>query len=326
MIIFISLGVLLHLVYLYTTIEGDITSHLKKLKWYYLAVLAILAVMPTIFHSFRLYLWSRFVGHPLEYNDALTVVISNDLGSALTPTVVGGGPVKLAMLMSKGMPGTKATFLVLLSATEDIVFYAIGIGLSLYYVQDSLGTLVGSLVEHKLVLIIIVVSFMALYLSSWLKNLIYKILLSWFSQKVKKKVLEWKDKSMLHLKKIGNAYVDIYHRGKLLFLLSLTCLILQWMAKFSVLAVILYALDIDFTYFVIYIKQWILTLGLLIVPTPGASGGAEAAFLLMFGDILSGDTMKLIMSIWRFFTYFFMMFTSVVIFQFLSRRTLNQKS
>ncbi len=319
LIIFIGIGILCHLAFLYFTVEGDITESLKKLKWYYLIPLGILAVLPTVFHALRLFVWSKFVDHPLTFKDAMTIIISNDLGSALTPTIIGGGPVKLAMLISKGMSTSKATFLVLLSATEDIVFYAIGIALSMYYMHDTLATLLTSLAEKKLLLYTILVVIIALMLLPRIGIRIPSLINKMLPERISSKLSSVGQSAKSSLYKIWNAYKDIYKRGKLLFLFSLTFLFLQWMAKFTILAILLHALGIDFTLFEVYIKQWILTMGLLFVPTPGASGGAEAAFVLMFGDLLTGDIMKIIMSVWRFFTYFFMMFTSVIIFQFIGR-------
>lgn len=319
LIIFIGVGILCHLAFLYFTVEGDITADLKKLKWYYLLPLSILALMPTVFHALRLFVWSRFVKHPLKFKDALTVIISNDLGSALTPTIIGGGPVKLGMLISKGMSASKATFLVLLSATEDVVFYAIGIILSLYYMHDTLGVFLDSLAEKKIIFYSIIGVVIALIIlprfGVHIPSLINKSLPNVLSRRLS----NFGDKVNESLSNLWNAYKDIFKRGKLLFLFSLTFLFLQWMAKFTILAILLHAVGIDFTLFEVYIKQWILTMGLLFVPTPGASGGAEAAFVLMFGDLMTGDILKVIMSAWRFFTYFFMMFTSVVIFQFIGR-------
>lgn len=47
---------------------------------------------------------------------------------------------------------------------------------------------------------------------------------------------------------------------------------------------------------------------------PGSSGGAEAAFLILFKDNLTGDIQNLVVSTWRFFTYYFILILSVIIF------------
>jgi len=97
-------------------------------------------------------------------------------------------------------------------------------------------------------------------------------------------------------------------------LLSVLILFFQWFTKFTILAFILHSLNIHFSWFDMYIKQWIVWMSMLVIPTPGSSGGAEAAFLILFKDNLTGDLQNLVVSTWRFFTYYFILILSVIIF------------
>jgi uncharacterized protein (TIRG00374 family) len=101
-------------------------------------------------------------------------------------------------------------------------------------------------------------------------------------------------------------------------LLSLVVLFTQWTIRFSVLLILLTALDIDFEIFQIYIQQWIVYLTMIFIPTPGASGGAEATFYLIFEKSLPKDLLPLITSTWRFFMYYLMLLFAVCIVQFTS--------
>ena len=101
-------------------------------------------------------------------------------------------------------------------------------------------------------------------------------------------------------------------------LLSLTVLFVQWTIRFSVLIILLTALEIDFKIFQMYIQQWIVYLTMIFIPTPGASGGAEATFYLIFEKNLPRDLLPLITSTWRFFMYYLMLFFAVFIVQFTS--------
>ena len=63
-------------------------------------------------------------GLPHQFKSAFAIVMANDIGAAITPTAVGGGPVKIGMLVNKGMPAPKATFYGFVVSTEDIIFTA----------------------------------------------------------------------------------------------------------------------------------------------------------------------------------------------------------
>jgi uncharacterized membrane protein YbhN (UPF0104 family) len=53
---------------------------------------------------------------------------------------------------------------------------------------------------------------------------------------------------------------------------------------------------------------------MLFIPTPGASGGAEASFLLIFGKSIPSEISFLIVSIWRFFTYYYVLIACVILY------------
>ena len=107
-------------------------------------------------------------------------------------------------------------------------------------------------------------------------------------------------------------------KGKIKFAFSITIVFIQWFAKSSILAVLLYALNVDIEFKNIYLKQWLVWLTMIFIPTPGATGGAEASFFLLFGSIIPKNVLTLTVSTWRFFTYYFIMMSAVLIFQITS--------
>jgi hypothetical protein len=268
-------------------------------------------------------MWSSFIKHPLSFREVFPIIIVNDLGAALTPTVLGGGPVKLALLIKKGMPPQKATFLVLLSAVEDVFFYTFGIILSMIYLKNTIAKIIISLASHKIILATIFVLFLFPIVfrktnRRLLKYLVSNLPVKWidFIYKVRQKVKEY-------LSDIGTTFKSLANEGKLRLALSIIILFFQWITKFSILAVILYSLGINFSWFTMYIKQWLIYVSMLIIPTPGASGGSEAAFLYLFGKDIGGDLSNIIVSTWRFFTYYFILIISVLTLNIFNRELLK---
>ena len=127
-----------------------------------------------------------------------------------------------------------------------------------------------------------------------------------------------------YLSEIGAIFRLVIQKGKLRFLLSLSMLIMQWMTKFSILAVLLISLNVDFTWFDMFIKQWLITVSMLVFPTPGAAGGSEAAFLYIFKNEVSGDLANLIVSSWRFFTYYFTLIIAIFTLSFFTKALLSK--
>lgn len=318
--IFVGFGVIAHMTFLLLTTDAKTLSELTKLRYPYLIAIAILAMLPWVFHSFRMMLWTRFIGYPLGFRDCINVIVANDLGSALTPTVVGGGPVKFAMLRRKGLDSAKASFIVLLSGTEDAIFYLIGALLAAYYLGDSVIHFFDNISENSLGLSTISIAIIFLIFLRVLKVDWWTPILNFLPNTTRLKISKWGKILKNTFLEIANNFIEVYKRGKLRFILSLSLLILQWISKFSILMVLLVALNIEVSYLNVLINQWIIWMSMLFIPTPGASGGAEAAFLFMFKNKLSGEAITLIISTWRFFTYYFIVILSIVIFQLIMAR------
>jgi len=79
-------------------------------------------------------------------------------------------------------------------------------------------------------------------------------------------------------------------------------------------------MGVDFKPFQMYLQQWIVYITMMFIPTPGATGGAEASFYLIFDGEIPKKLLTLIVSIWRFFTYYFMLFTAIILVQLFSVR------
>lgn len=310
----IGIGLLVHAIFLASTIDPRSFELLFRIKWYYIVGITFFAICPWLGHAFRIVMWSRFLDYPINFKTAFAIVMANDIGAAITPTAVGGGPVKIGMLVSKGMPAPKATFMVLLSATEDIIFYAIGILFTMVYMHEVIEKLGLYLVHHSDVLIgAVILVILAIVFWKYVRRGIGKLVQllpgSWQTW------LATARNNMGHyFSDIGQTYLDVIKTGKLRLLLSVLILFFQWFTKFTILALVLHSLNIPFSWFDMYIKQWIVWMSMLVIPTPGSSGGAEAAFLILFKDNLTGDMQNLVVSTWRFFTYYFILILSVIIF------------
>ncbi|MBK8346960.1 MAG: flippase-like domain-containing protein [Saprospiraceae bacterium] len=107
-------------------------------------------------------------------------------------------------------------------------------------------------------------------------------------------------------------------KRKLKMVLSMLMLYIQWLSKFSVLIVILHAFIIDFNTIQIYVRQWVIYITMLFIPTPGASGGAEASFLLIFGKVFPLISPISSCRYGRLFTYYFLLVAVVIFYSLLS--------
>lgn len=315
LVIVVSVGIVAHLVFLLLTNEKNIFQYVSQIKLQYVFLILVLLSMNWIGHGLRIVIWTHYLKQRLKFLTGVKIAIYTELGQAITPTLIGGGPIKLALFIRNGLSTGKAGFLTLLGGVEDFIMYSSVFVISCFYAKDSVFKIVeaiGYFVTEKWDVILMVLA--ALFI---LRIIFKKLNWSIVPQKYNQ---AWEN-LMIELK--SGWHEMIYTFGKVIrngfgyFLISFTILILQWTSRFTVLIVLLYALGVEFEPVQIYLQQWIVYLTMIFIPTPGATGGAEATFFLLFDGEIPKDLLPLIVSTWRFFIYYLMLFTAVTLVQVL---------
>lgn len=323
LILFIALGVGAHIIFVLSTTERSLLNYLGELSVPHLLVILILIICPWLGYAFRIRMWSGFLAEKISYADALRVVITADVASALSPTAVGGAPVKAALLLNRGYAHGSVGFMLTYGIIEDIIFYTTGIILAGIFstglLTDIMVQFSNFVLENKMVitLSILIITVYVLMIRLGLIP-VYLRLSHYLPQRFKQMISSTKGKFYKSLQAMKSNFTLVWHHGKLRMVVSFIVLLMQWMAKFSVLVVILHAFTIDFETIQIYVRQWVIFVTMLFIPTPGASGGAEASFLLIFGKSIPSDLAFLVVSVWRLFTYYFILLMAVALYTLLS--------
>lgn len=319
LILFISFGVMAHIIFVLTTTERSLLTYLTKLSFGHIAIILGLMIFPWIGYAFRVVMWSSFLKEKITFADALRVVITADLASALSPTAVGGAPVKAALLLNRGFRPGSVGFMLSYGIIEDIIFYTTGIVLAGFF-SAGLITSIGKgglsfVSDYGMYLSVAFVVFLIyIYLLKKKKIPVGFRIMTYLPEKMKTKIYALRSNFAQSLTDMKANFKFVFSHGKLRMLIGIIVLFAQWMSKFSVLLVILHAFDIDFETIQIYIRQWVVYVTMLFIPTPGASGGAEASFLLIFGKSIPSNITYLVVSVWRLFTYYFILLAAVLFY------------
>ncbi|KXK36323.1 MAG: flippase-like domain-containing protein [Saprospiraceae bacterium] len=323
LILLISLGIAAHIIFVLSTTEKSLLSYLNRLDVWHVLIIMGLLFTPWSLYALRVYIWSKFLGEKITYRDLLRIVITSEMASAVSPPAVGGAPVKAALLLNYGFSAGSAGFLLAYGVIEDIIFYATGILFATFLsigVISDIKIAVGSFVSAHAMWMLIVIGILIVYISLLKSGRMPRQLklTNYFSVGMKRKLVQFQSK-------LNEAFTDLranfkiaLQSGKLVMLVSISLLFLQWMARFSILLVILHAFGIDFDAIQMYLRQWIVYVTMLFIPTPGATGGAEAFFLLIFGHSIPKDISFLIVSLWRFCTYYLVLMMAVILYNVIS--------
>jgi len=265
-------------------------------------------------------LWTKFLNVPLKFKECFRIAVTTDLGSSITPTLIGGGPIKLGMLMKKKISAGKAGTLTLLGGFEDFIMYLGAFITACFFLKDTIVSVFVNLYYTLKENVLSVGSAIFLFfLLRWtLKTFFSKSLTSFIPLRLSRL---WRKISLSFIRgfnEMKEAFKLILKRGKLRFILSFSVLLIQWTAKFTILLVILTALKLPYSAPQMYLQQWLVYLSMIFIPTPGATGGAEASFYFIFNGEVDKKFLPLIVSVWRFFTYYMILFSAVVMVQLFS--------
>jgi uncharacterized protein (TIRG00374 family) len=96
----------------------------------------------------------------------------------------------------------------------------------------------------------------------------------------------------------------IAERGKVRLALTILISTIQWLCRYSVLTALVMSLGLPAQPLVFFSLQVILFAAMNAVPTPGAAGGAEALFALLYRPFIPAESITLVMVGWRFFTFY----------------------
>ena len=275
-----------------------------ELSWQYILPAALLALLPWFWHGVRLAIWGRFFGVRISALNLLRIAVATDVGGVVMPQAVGGAPVKMAMLVQQGYKPGQAATLALLGNFEDVVFYALLIPTSLLLSHPG---------ENPL----------WQYAAVFLEKYSYPILLFlavaaggyWVLKKYvvrrrsadENKPSRWRTLAS----EFRAAARMVRQKGHKPFLLSLLAMAAQWLTRFAILPAVLLAMGFSGDLMPFFLLQWMVFVAMTLVPTPGATGGAEAAFLMVFGKIIPAAAVVPALSGWRFLTYYFVLLAGV---------------
>lgn len=248
----------------------------------------------------------------LTWTSSLYVIILWEFASAVTPSVVGGTAVAVFILWKEGIKPGKALGYVLLTAIFDNLFFVLAAPLALVFGMEHLFPHVSedsALLESSMSLLF--------FLSYGLITL-YTFIMA-FALLINPRLFKWvliKITSIRILKKWRYA---AYERGTEMILaseqlkgmgkkfwlyLSLSTIFI-WSSRYLLLNFLMAAfVNISFAdHILIFGKQIILWVVMLISPTPGSSGTAEYFFPIFFQENL-GDYTLIVNLLWRLFTYY----------------------
>ncbi len=251
-----------------------------------------------------------FSSGQLSWKQAFRVIMLWEFTSAITPSTVGGTAVAVVYVHKEGLSVGKSAAMVMLTAFFDEFFFALCFPLAVVIVGwDTLFSFPGA------------GAIVPLVIAGYFVKLILAVLLSYglfFNAKglggVLIKIFSWRPlrRWQESVKKTANDIVlsskEIKNYRPAFWIKAFLATSLSWCSRFLVANAIFMAFIVVSDQLLVFARQLVMWVPMIISPTPGGAGFAEYIFSNFLGDIVTtqegAGMTALIALLWRAVTFY----------------------
>jgi len=280
----------------------------------YILLAGLFTIIPWFTNVGRLLIWTRFLGTKLSFIEGFRIIVYSELGAAVSPTAIGSAPVKIGLLMQKRMSPGSAISLASITSLEDFAFFIIAIPAS-FIISSALDLsffpVILNTIQEKVLWVVGIVVLILLFIFGI--YIIFKNNKGKYASNMKNFIIKLKNIYV----DFKQAYLTIATKGKLRFLLSATLTGIQWICRYSIITALAASLGIATKPVLFFLLQWIVFTLAIFIPTPGATGGAEATLFFIFHSFLPEGKMGIITAGWRILSLYIFLLMGGMIFMLL---------
>jgi uncharacterized protein (TIRG00374 family) len=255
----------------------------------------------------------------LTWRQAFRVIMLWEFTSAITPSTVGGTAVAVVFLHKEGMTVGKSTSVVLATSFLDELYFVIMlplmiilVGRNALFITSLQGTGISFLNELAIItgigysvilLWVLLVGYGLFFNPEGISKLINKI----FSLPL---IRRWQTSANKAGNDIIESSLELKRKPFKFWLKAMTATILSWTARYWVVNAILVAFFTLKDHLLIFARQLVTWIMMIISPSPGGSGFAELILGRYISDqipadpLIAGSIALAIAIIWRIISYY----------------------
>ncbi len=288
-----------------------------SLKWLIISCIGILMYWVTdawLLKDISSYLYDG----KFSYWDALKVGLIGLYYGALTPSATGGQPMQVMYMRRDNIHAGAGTGIVCVKfvAYELSLCFIYIVLMCLkggyYYSYNSQVfwlTILGFVINLAIVLFIVIIMINKAFIlrtgTKWINKLSEKSIF-------KRKIIKDKEKSFESFNRTVSEFTDVIiyiRKNKLRFLGSFIISTFNLLLLFAMMYFVYKTMGLSQHGIVdILALNTFMYMAVSLVPTPGSAGASEGAFYLLFSGIFPESIMFISMLLWRFYTYYLILF------------------
>ena len=323
-------------VILFFTIDTDTLSGLQNCNIWFLLLAVLMHVVSIAFWALRIMAMSRSLGYKVPFLHTFNLVCSNQFIASVTPSQVGGEPVRIYELNKAGVPVAEATAVVLMERVFDAVILIAGAVIGVLLLNLGLEGIVFP--EAYLIISYVAIGvfaaalvlFILLARAPSLGKRVVQAVVGFFMRKFLKKWSEEKRETSMAslLEQVGRFYVALdcfMTKSKKGIFFGVFWTALFWVNEFVLVSVILLGLGLEPHFLLTFVLMILVTVILMIPLTPGGAGVAEVSLGGFFSFIVPTSLLGIFVLIWRLIIYYFNLLTGFIATLLILRREAKGK-
>lgn len=305
----------------------DIVNVLSKVNIFWIVIAIFLVLICWLLKASTITLFSKNFNKKYSFKSAMIMTLSTQFFNAITPFSSGGQPFQVYALSKNKIKTNQAISVVAVSfICYQIALVLIGIISILinnvFHMFDKI-TLLQKLVTIGFSINVFVIALtLVLVFSKKINKKVAKILINLLN---KINIVKNKDEA---IEKVNDKLLEFYNSGKVLlnnkkdFVIGIFYNFISIICLYMIPIIIIFSIGNYKSLNIIssiVCSSYTMMIGSF-VPLPGGIGGIEYGFINFFGQYLNGPILKVLMLLWRFFTYYFGMFLGILTLNFMKRR------
>jgi uncharacterized protein (TIRG00374 family) len=309
----------------------------KSAFWLFVAIM--LVVLRTFFYMLRIRILTN---NDLSWSQAFRVIMLWEFSSAITPSTVGGTALAVIFLHKEGINTGRSTAVTLVTSFLDELYFVIMlpllillIGGKAIFITSLQGTgieLLNNLVTVTIIGYVIILVWVLLVGYGLFINpaAISKFIISIFRLPFLRR---WASSAVKAGTDLIESSIELKKESLKFWFKALLSTFLTWTSRYWVVNAILLAFFAISNTFLVFAREMVLWIIMIVSPTPGGSGFAEIILGRYISDLLPVDPVNVggvalaMTLIWRMISYYpFLIGGAIIVPGWIQRKFIKSKS
>lgn len=308
--VLIGIGVAIYLILQDFDMQVFRDAHWSWLTTFWIFIALLLMVVRHLAYMYRIRL---LTDNQLSWKRSYQVIMLWEFASSITPSIVGGSAVALYIVNKEGISMGRTTAVVLITSLLDELFYILLVPVIIFVVGYDKIFFRGADFAIFNTDIGMFGIFIAGYLFIILLQsiIIYGIFINprgvkWMLIRISKLpfLRKWRSNAVSTGDQIIATSKELKGKSLLFWFKAFVATVFSWTARFWVVNAMILGFIAVNDHFLIYARQLVMWVILLISPTPGGSGVAEYIFTDFLGEFIPMGLSPALALLWRLISFY----------------------